>query len=121
LKRGAAAAEQVFKQGFQAERALDVIFDFAELATRQFFPAGADRSIVSKTVEEEFCLLEGKAHFAGKADEQDAVESVGRVAALAVDAMRRGEKAHFLVIADRGSVDAAASGEFSDLHFLCLP
>jgi len=56
------------------------------------------------TVEKELDLAEGKAHFAGETDEQDAVKGVTCVTALATRALGRGEEADFLVIADGGSI-----------------
>src|SRR5260370_42325243 len=84
----------------------------------QFFPAGADRGVVPEAVEEELDLAEREAHVAGEADEQHAVEGVAGVAALAADAVLSGEKPHFLVVADGGSVDAGARGELADFHFV---
>jgi hypothetical protein len=111
LERSAAAVEQVFEQGLQEEGALDVFFHLFDFAVSQFFPTGADRGIFAEAVEEELDLAEGEAHLAGEADEQDAVKCVGGVATLAADAVRSGEKPHFLVVTDGGSVDAGAGGE----------
>jgi hypothetical protein len=116
LERGAAAVEEVLEKGFEAEGALDGGFDFGEFAVGKFFPAGADGGVVAKAAEEELDFGEGKAHVAGKADEEDAVEGVRRVAALASGAMGRGEKAAFFVVADGGGVEAGAAGEIADFH-----
>jgi hypothetical protein len=67
-------------------------------------------------VQEELDLTESKAHVAGKADEQDAVEGLTRIAALATDAMRRSEEAAFFVVADGGGAKAGAAGKFTDFH-----
>src|SRR5258708_1302717 len=83
LERSATAMEQVFEQGLQEERALDVFFHLSDFAVREFSPAGADRSVFAEAVEEELDLAEGEAHLACKADEQDAIECVAGVAALA--------------------------------------
>jgi hypothetical protein len=48
---------------------------------------------------------------------EHAVERVAGVAALAADAVRSGEKPHFLVVTDSGSVDGGAGGELADFHF----
>ena len=116
LKTRAAAAEKVLEYRFEAEGALNVAFDFGDFAVRKFFPAWADRSVVAKAAEEELDFGESETHFSGEADEQDAIESVGRVAALAADAVRRGEQAAFFVVANGRGVKAGASGEFSDFH-----
>lgn len=86
----------------------------------KFFPARADGGVVAKAAEEQFDFGEGKAHVAVEADEQGAIEGIAWVAALAAGAMRRGEKTHFLVVADGGSIEAGAGGEFTDFNFVLL-
>ncbi len=109
--------EQVFEQGLQEERALDVFFHLSDFAVREFSPAGADRSVIAEAVEEDLDLAEGEPHFAREADEQDAIECVAGVAALAAAPLGRGKKAQFFVVADGGRVDGGASGELADFHF----
>lgn len=94
----------MLEERFETEGALDGVLDFGDFAMREFFLARANRGIVAETVEKELDLAEGKAHFAGETDEQDAVKGVTCVTALATRALGRGEEADFLVIADGGSI-----------------
>ena len=52
LERGAAAAEEALEEGFEFERTVDGLIDFGELAGGEFFPAGADGSVVAEAAEE---------------------------------------------------------------------
>jgi hypothetical protein len=108
--------EEPVKERLEIEGTSDILLDFGEFAMGQFFPAGADGGVVAEAAEEEFDFGEGEAHVAGKANEEDAVDGVRRVAALAASAMGRGEKAAFFVIADGGGVKAGAAGKISDFH-----
>jgi hypothetical protein len=74
--------------------------------------------VVAEAVEEELDFGEGEAHFSGETDEEDAVESVGGIAALAAGAMSRSEQAESLVVANGGGVEAGAMGELTDFHML---
>ena len=120
LERGAAAAEEALEEGFEFERTVDGLIDFGELAGGEFFPAGADGSVVAEAAEEELDLAEGETHFSGEADEEDAMEGFAGIAALAAHTLRRGEQATFFVVADCGGVEAGAGGEFTDFHFRML-
>ena len=83
----------------------------------EFFPAGADGGIAAQAMEKQFDLAEGEAYVAGEANEKRAVEGVTGIAALAAGAVRRGEQAHFFVVAEGGGVKTGAGGEFPDFHF----
>jgi hypothetical protein len=110
------AAEEALEEGFELAGAGDVLFDFEELAGGEFFPARANWCVVAEAAEEQLDFGEGEAHVGGEADEEDAVESVAGVAALAAGPLGRGEEAHFFVVADGGGVEAGAGGEFTDFH-----
>jgi hypothetical protein len=92
------------------------LFDFDEFPGGEFFPARADGGVITEPAEEELDFGEGEAHVGGEADEEDAMEGVAGIAALAADTLRRGEKATFLIVADGGGVEVGASGELADFH-----
>jgi hypothetical protein len=106
----------MLKEGFQAERTLEVFLDLGDLAMGQFFPTRADGGAFAEAVEEKLDLTESEVHLAGEADEQHAIESVCGVAALATNALGGSEETHFFVVADGGGVEAGALGKFSDFH-----
>ena len=54
--------EEALEKGFELAGACDVLLDFDELASGEFFPTWADRSIVAETVQEELDFGEGEAH-----------------------------------------------------------
>ena len=83
LEGSAVAMLKVLEKSFQTKRAGDAGLDFGELSGGELFPAGADGGVVTEAVEEELDFREGEAHFSGETDEEDAVESVGGIAALA--------------------------------------
>jgi len=116
LERSAMAMLEILEKSFETKPAGDAGFDFRELFGGEFFPARTDGGVVTEAAKEELDFREGEAHFAGKANEQDAVESVGGIAALAAEAMRGSEEAEFFVVADGGGVDAGAVGKFTDFH-----
>jgi hypothetical protein len=66
---------------------LDGIVHLLDFAEGQFFATGADRSVVSQASEEDLDFDERKAHIAGKADQEDAVQCIGGIVALAADAV----------------------------------
>jgi hypothetical protein len=109
-------AAEALQERFEFEGACDVLIDFGELPGGEFFPARADGSIVTEAAEEELDFGEGKAHAAGKTDEEDTMNGVGRVAALAAEALGRSEEAQFFVVADGGSVEVGAAGKLADFH-----
>jgi hypothetical protein len=110
------AAEEALEEEFEFDGAGDVLFDFGEFTCGEFFPAGADGAVVAEAAEEQLDFGEGEGHVSGEADEKDAVQSVTGVAALAAEALGRDEEAHFFVVADGGSVEVGAGGEFTDFH-----
>jgi hypothetical protein len=110
------AAKEALEERFELERAGDILVHFGDLSGSEFFPAGADGSVVAEAAEEKLDFGEGETHVAGKADEQDAIEGVAGVAALAAGAVGRGEKAAFFVIADGGGVEIGAAGKIFDFH-----
>jgi hypothetical protein len=116
LKRGAVAAKEALEERFELERAGDRLIDFDEFARGEFFPAWADGGVIAETVEKEFDFGEGEAHIAGETDQKDAMERVGGITTLAAEALGRGEKTAFFVIADGGGVQVGAASEFTDFH-----
>jgi hypothetical protein len=116
LERGAVAAEEALEEGFELAGAGDVLFDFEEFAGGEFFPARANWCVVAEAAEEQLDFGEGEAHLGGEADEEDTMESVAGIAALAAGPLGRGKEAHFFVVADGGGVEAGARGEFTDFH-----
>ena len=110
------AAAETLQKHLEFEGASDVLFDFDELPGSEFFPTRADGRIVAEAAEEELDFREGEAHFAGEADEKDAMEGVGGVTPLAAEALGWSEETHFLVIADGRGVEVAAAGELADFH-----
>ena len=116
MKPNAAAKLEAFEEVEEALRLQEVRLQFRYFGGGKFAPAGGDGSVLAETVEEKFDFSEGKIHFAGEADEQDAVEIIGGIASLGVDAAGWGEDAEFLVVADGGGVDAGAGGEVTDFH-----
>jgi hypothetical protein len=116
LERGAMAMAKALKERFELEGAGDVLIDFDELTGGEFFPTRADGSVVTEAAEEKLDLGEGEAHIAGETDEEDAMQSFGRVAALAAEPLGRGEEATLFVVTDGGGVAASAAGELTDFH-----
>ena len=104
------------QERFQTEGALEAFFNFEDFAMGEFFPTGSDGRIVAEAVEEELDFGEGEAHVAGKTNKQDAMKGVGRVTALAAEALGWSEETHFFVIADGGGVEIGAAGELADFH-----
>jgi len=91
LERSAAAAKKALEKGFETEGAGDAGFDFGEFPSGKLLPARTDGSVVAEAAEEELDFVEGEAHLAGEANEQDTVESVGGITTLATSAVRRSE------------------------------
>ena len=104
-------------QPFEAAGAGDEFSEVEDLARGEFFPASADGSSFANAAEEDADVVERKSHFAGEADEEHAVECLGRIVALAAGTRWRGEKADFFVVADGGSVEAGLLSESTDFHF----
>jgi len=114
------AVEEALEEGFELEGTDDTLLDFVEFAGGEFFPAGPDGGGVAEAAEEEFNFGKGEAHVRGEADEEDAMEGVAGIAALAAGPLGRDEETHFFVVADGGGVEAGAGGEFTDFHFPML-
>jgi len=110
------AVAQALQERFEFERAGDVLFDLGELPGGELFPAGADGRIVAEAAQEKLDFGEGKAHVAGEADKKNAMEGVGRIAALAAKAMGRWEEAALFVVADGGGVEVGGAGKLADFH-----
>jgi hypothetical protein len=119
-KRGAAAAEETLKKGFELEGTGDIALDFDELAGGKFFPTRADGSVTAEATEKEIDFREGKVHVACETDEEDAIESVGGIAALAANTLWRDEEATLFVVADGGGVEAGERCKLADFHGLLL-
>jgi hypothetical protein len=113
--------QKVFEERFQASRAPDALLDFLNLSIRQLFPPGANRSIVPQAIKKQFDLTQSKAHITREADQERSVERIVRIVPLATGAVWSSEQAKSFVVADRGSIQANATGEFSNLHFLAPP
>src|SRR5882672_9805950 len=110
------AVEEGLEEGSELEGAGDGLSDFEERTVGEFFPARANWCVVAEAAEEELDFGKGEAHVRGEADEEDAMEGVAGIAALAAGPLACGEEAHFFVVADRGGVEAGAGGEFTDFH-----
>ena len=110
------AVEEALEEGFELEGTDDTLLDFVEFAGGEFFPAGPDGGGVAEAAEEEFNFGKGEAHVRGEVDEEDAMEGVAGIAALAAGPLGRDEETHFFVVADGGGVEAGAGGEFTDFH-----
>jgi len=106
----------MFEERFEAKRALDVVLHLRDLAMSEFPPARADGSVFPQAREEELDFTEGKAHVAGEADQEDTMEGITGIAALAADAVGGGEKAELFIVTEGRSVEAGAAGEFPDFH-----
>jgi hypothetical protein len=116
LERGAVAAAEALEERLELQGASDVLFDFGKLAGGEFLPARADGSVVAEATEKEFDFGEGEAHITGEADEEDAMDGIGGVAALAAEALGRGKEAALFVVADGGGVEAGTASELADFH-----
>jgi len=104
LKRGAVAALKAMEERLELEEAGDVLLDFGKFPGGEFFPARSDGRVVAEAIEEELDFGQGETHITGKADQKDAIKGVTWVAALATDALGRGEETAFLIVADGGGV-----------------
>jgi hypothetical protein len=73
----------MLEEQLQTARPLDGLFHLSDLTLRQSFPAWANRSIVTQTVEKQLDLIQRKAHLARKTNEKHTVKDVGGVPSLA--------------------------------------
>jgi len=108
--------EEITKESSKFESPSNALLDFDQLLRGEFLPARGGRSVFAEAVQEKSDFSETEAHFAGEANEQDAVERFRRIAPMAVEAMRRREQALRFVVADGGSIEACTSSKFADLH-----
>src|ERR1700739_2258008 len=108
--------DEALEKGLEAERPGDAIFDFGEFFGGEIFPARADGHAVAKAAEKKLDFGEGEAHFPGETDEQDTINSIGRIAALAAETLRRREEARFFVVADSGGIQTGATGKLTNFH-----
>ena len=108
--------EEILEKGFQAESAGDAVSNLGELLGGEFSPAPADRSIIPEAAEEKLDFCERETHLAGKANQQDAVESVRGVTTLAADTVGRGEQAKPFIVADGRSSETGAVSKLADFH-----
>jgi hypothetical protein len=116
LERSAVAMEKTLEKGFQAKRASDAVFDVHELSGCEFLPARSYGSLIVQAAKEKLDFGERETHLASEANEENAVEGVRGIAALATAAVRRSEQTEFFVVADGGGIQACASSEFTNLH-----
>src|SRR5215475_11827631 len=121
VERRALAVGEAAHEFFEAAGAGDEFAEIEDFAGGEFFPARADGSGFANATQEDTDVVERKSHFAGEANQEDAVEGFGGVTALAVCARRCGEQADFFVIADGGGVEAGLLGERADFHFVTKP
>jgi len=119
VERRAVAVGEAVHKFFESAGAGDEFAEIEDFAGGEFFPARADGSGFANSAQKDADVVEREAHFAGEANEENAVERFGRVATLAACTRWRGEKADSLVIADGGSVEAGLLGEFADFHLFC--
>ena len=89
------------------------LFDFG---VSQFLPARAYWGVVSQAGQEEFDFCKGETHVGGKADQEDAVQCVSGIPALASDAVWCFENAQVLVITNGRWFEASATGKFPNLQ-----
>ena len=108
--------EEILEKGFQAESAGDAVSNLGELLGGEFSPARADRSIIPEAAEEKLDFCERETHLAGKANQQDAVESVRGVTTLAADTVGRGEQTEPFIVADGRSSETGAVSKLADFH-----
>ena len=120
LEGGAAAVKEMLEKRPEAEGAGDVLIDFTELAGGEFSPTGAYWGVIAEAVQEELDFAEGEAHVGGETDQEYAREGVTGIAALATQALGRGEEAAVFVVTDSGSVEAGAARELADFHGFSL-
>jgi hypothetical protein len=118
LERSAVAMEKTLEKGFQAKGASDAVFDVHELSGGEFLPARSYGSLIVQAAKEKLDFGERETHLASEANEENAVEGVRGIAALAAGAMRRGEEAEPFVVADGGGVEASTAREFPNFHVL---
>lgn len=116
VKLDAATVLEAAEKFEEALRLSQTLLHFCDFAGGEFAPAGGDWRVFAEAVEEKLHFGEREIHFAGEADEQKAVEGVGGIATLAVDAVGRSEQTDLFVVADGGGVEVGAGGEFSDFH-----
>jgi len=84
VEAGAGAAGlEALEKAEEAAGEEQALLELSDLLRREFAPAGGDRRAGAEAVEEEFDFGEREIHFGGEADEEETVESVGGVAALA--------------------------------------
>lgn len=119
LNAGAAGLEALKKMK-QAPGEKKALLEFGDLARGEFAPAGGNGSALAEAIEKQLDLGKGEIHFSGKADEQNAIESLGGVAPLARDACGGWKQADFFVIADSGGGDAGLRSELADFHWVVL-
>jgi hypothetical protein len=112
----AAAVLQAAKEFEDALHFGQALLQFSDFAGGEFAPAGGYRSFFAEAGEEELDFSKGEIHLGGETDEQDAVECVRGIAALAVAAIWRGEQAELFVIANGRRIHGSTFGEFSDFH-----
>src|SRR5579862_175880 len=120
MEVNALAALQAFEQVEQAASESKALLEFGDFAGGEFSPARGDRGASAEAVEEELDFGKGEIHFAGEADQQDAIKRFAGIAALAANAFGGRKQAEFFVIADGGRREAGLGGELSDLHFTVL-
>ena len=116
LERWAVAMEEALEKGFQLEGADDILLDFDELASGEFFPPRADGGVVAKAAQEKLDFSESEAHFGGETDKEHAGKGIACIPPLASLALWRGEEAAFFVVADGRSVEAGVARELADFH-----
>lgn len=104
MKRRAVAVREAAHKFFETMRTDDDLAHFDNFPGGEFFPARADGCGLANTAEEGFDFGERETHFTSEADEENAVERFGRVAALAAGARGRREQADFFVITNGGRI-----------------
>jgi len=116
-----AAGLEALEKAEQAAGEEEALLEFSDFVGGESAPAGRDGRVGTEAVEEKFDFGEGEVHFGGEADEEKAVESVIRVAALAVAAVGEWKEADRFVVADSGRGEAGLSGKSTDFHCRLAP
>jgi hypothetical protein len=88
MELNAMAMLQALQEIDQAFCKFLALLQVGDLAGREFTPARRDWGVFAEAVEEESDFGEGEVHLGREADQQDSIEGIAGIAALAGDAFR---------------------------------
>lgn len=106
----------MLEEGLQAAGAVDRFLYFGELTLREFFPARPDGSVLFHSAQEQFDFGQGEAHFGSKANQQNAVQGFGGVAALVAVTLGYWKQANLFVVANRRGIQFGATCQLPYFH-----